>query len=78
MVTTVSTKYQIVIPKNARKKLNIQPGEKLLVDVRKDMLIIRPARIKEWKDLGGIAMGMFNKDGGPAEYLRKERESWDW
>lgn len=78
MVTTVSTKYQMVIPKEAREKLNIKPGEKLFVNVGKNMLIIRPTKIKGWKDLGGIARGMFDKDGGVDEYLRKERESWDF
>lgn len=78
MVTTVSTKYQMVIPKEARQKLNIKPGEKLFVNVEKNMLIIRPTKIKKWEDLGGIARGMFDKDGGVDEYLRKERASWDF
>lgn len=29
METTVSTKYQIVIPKAARKKLGLKPGQRL-------------------------------------------------
>lgn len=43
---TVSTKYQMVIPKSARDRLGIRPGQKLEVipyDDRIELVPVRPA-----------------------------------
>jgi AbrB family looped-hinge helix DNA binding protein len=40
MITAVSPKYQIVIPKAVRKQLNIKPGQKMRVDATADGTII--------------------------------------
>lgn len=32
MEVTISDKYQVVIPKAARKKLGIKPGQKIIID----------------------------------------------
>ena len=42
MTITVSTKGQIVIPRNARQKLGIGPGDKLSTEVIKGSLVLRP------------------------------------
>jgi AbrB family looped-hinge helix DNA binding protein len=78
MVTKMSTKHQVVIPKKAREEAKLKSGQTFTVEVVKGGVMLRPLNINTWKDLGGIAQGMFDKDGGPMEYLRKERESWDW
>ena len=44
---TVSPKYQVVIPKAVRERVNIQPGEKLQIlsfDNRIELVRIRPMR----------------------------------
>lgn len=41
-IITASSRGQIVIPKNIRKRLNIFPGKKLLIKVEKDQAIITP------------------------------------
>jgi AbrB family looped-hinge helix DNA binding protein len=78
MVTKMSTKNQVVIPKKACEKAGLKSGQKFTVEVVKGDIILHPLNINSWEDLGGIAKGTFDKDGGPMEYLRKERESWDW
>ena len=42
----VSTKHQIAIPSEARRRLGIQPGDRLSVQVTDDALVLRrrPAR----------------------------------
>jgi len=53
---TVSSKFQVVIPEDARSRLKIQPGQKLIV-IEKDGLVhmipLRPV-----KETRGIARGI--------------------
>lgn len=69
---TLSSKNQIVIPREAREALDLKPGDKLLVVVRgSNVLILR--KPKSYRSaIRGIGRGLYPKD-----YLRKERESWD-
>jgi len=53
---TVSPKFQVVIPKDIRKKLGIKPGQKMQVfqyDNRIEYVLIRNVR-----DLKGVAKGI--------------------
>lgn len=73
--TSVSTKYQVVIPKAARNRLKVQPGQKLNVYVTDDKIILSAKRIwpedyvKNLKSL--LSISDVNK------YLETERSSWD-
>ncbi|NOQ47394.1 MAG: AbrB/MazE/SpoVT family DNA-binding domain-containing protein [Desulfobulbaceae bacterium] len=42
MQTTISSKYQVVIPKSAREHLNLKPKQKLTV-IEKDKMLILPS-----------------------------------
>jgi len=55
MQVTISTKYQIVIPKPAREHLNLKPKQKLTVIEKDKMLILIPQTSLD--DLRGIATG---------------------
>ncbi|MBF0169842.1 MAG: AbrB/MazE/SpoVT family DNA-binding domain-containing protein [Nitrospinae bacterium] len=53
---TVSPKYQVVIPKEARAALNIRPGDKLEVfpyNIRLELVPVRPV-----SDLRGFLKGI--------------------
>jgi AbrB family looped-hinge helix DNA binding protein len=69
---TLSSKNQIVIPREAREALGVKPGDKLLVVVRNGMvtLMLKPKSFA--KAIRGLARGTY-----PEDYLKKERESWD-
>ena len=60
METTISSKYQIVIPKRAREHLNLKPKQKLTVIEKEKMLILIPKSSLE--DLRGIAAGTKTDD----------------
>lgn len=69
---TLSTKNQIVIPREAREALGLKPGDKVLVVVRgKRMLLLQKPKSYH-SAIRGLARGLY-----PPGYLRKERESWD-
>jgi len=60
MQTTVSSKYQVVIPKPARERLNLKPKQKLTVIEKDRMLILIPHASLE--ELRGIAEGANTDD----------------
>lgn len=78
--TTVSTKFQIVIPREIRKKIKILPGQKMDVNMAGDKIVVSHAQPKvKWnwpedyiKNLKGLW-----KPGEIESYLEKERNSWD-
>ena len=53
---TISTKYQVVIPKEVRKKLRIEAGQKLQVIGYGDRIEMIPLR--DVKSLRGFARGI--------------------
>ncbi len=69
---TISSKNQIVVPKEVRTALGVKAGDKLLVEVRGKTIILMPKPKDHLKALSGIFKGLYEDD-----YLRKERESWD-
>ena len=56
MQTTISSKYQIVIPKPVREHLNLKPKQKLTVIEKDKMIILVPLATLE--ELRGIAPGV--------------------
>ena len=78
MATTVtlSSKNQIVVPREAREKLNIGPGDELLVLAKEDrvVLISRPKNFV--KHMAGLHREIW-ENLGAASYLKDERDTWD-
>ena len=60
MHTTISSKYQVVIPKPARERLGLKPKEKLTIIEKDGMLILIPPAPLE--ALKGIAKGARTDD----------------
>lgn len=79
--TSVNVKYQVVIPKEARKKINLKPGQKMNVDVIGEKVVLSKAKKKkEWKwpndyieKLGGI----WESSEDIEKYLEEEDKSWE-
>jgi AbrB family looped-hinge helix DNA binding protein len=50
--TTVSTKYQIVIPKEIRERMNIRPGQKLqMIQIGRRIEIIQLMPVEEYRGI---------------------------
>lgn len=60
METTISSKYQVVIPKPVREHLKLKPKQKMTVIEKDGMLILIPQTSLD--DLRGIAPGINTKD----------------
>ena len=70
-VQKLSSKNQIVIPKEAREAMKVKGGDELLVVVKGNITIIMPKPKDYAKALRGLAKGVY-----PPDYLKRERESW--
>lgn len=79
--TLVSTKYQVVIPKEVRKKLQVKPGQKLDVSIDREKIILshsKAKRKKDWKWPEDYIKNLKDPWEGEdrAKYLEEERNSW--
>jgi AbrB family looped-hinge helix DNA binding protein len=74
---TVGSKYQIVIPKNVRKKIKgFRPGTKVSVSVNKDKSIkVKPSTKQVDRTYGFMKEAW--KDIDPIAELEKMRDEWD-
>jgi AbrB family looped-hinge helix DNA binding protein len=59
-MTTVSSKYQIVIPKSVREQVRIKPGQKLMVLVKGESITLVP--VPSLDELRGFAKGINTED----------------
>ena len=71
----VSSRYQIVVPRIARERLNIQSGDRLLVDVQDGVLILIPKPQDYVARMAGLHQEVW-ADVDTASYLEEEREAW--
>lgn len=63
---TVSPKFQIVIPREIRKRLSLRPGQQIMVSEKNGIILAIPDRpIEKFR---GILKGM------PAKGLREKKE----
>ena len=58
--TTVSSKYQVVIPKSVRRQLELRPGQKLSVVVKGGIISLVP--LPSLKELRGFVPGINTHD----------------
>lgn len=74
-MTTVklSSKNQIVLPKEAREHLRVGPGDELLVVPKGQTVILVPKPKDAVKALAGTGKGIYGKSH---RYLKRERRSW--
>lgn len=60
------------MPREAREALSVRPGDKLLMVVRGNTVVILPRPHSWTKALSGLG-----KESYPEDYLDRERASWD-
>lgn len=71
----ISDKYQVVIPKEVRQVLNLQPRSTLLFLVDGDSVIIRPKPANFTQTLRGLHKQVWPDD--PERWLAEERATWE-
>jgi AbrB family looped-hinge helix DNA binding protein len=71
----VSNRYQIALPSKARKQLNIQAGDRLLVDIQEGLIVLSPQPHNYVEYLAGLHQEIWEGVDTTA-YLQQEREAW--
>jgi AbrB family looped-hinge helix DNA binding protein len=71
----VSKRYQIAVPAAARQQLNIQSGDRLIVDIQDGMLILIPEPEDYSKHLAGLHKEIW-QGVDVQQYIDEERNSW--
>jgi len=75
MMITVSSKYQIVIPREAREKLDLKAGDKLIIKANDDKIVIYPQPKNYAKYSLGLGKKIWQRIDA-TEYVKKERQTW--
>lgn len=78
--TLVSSKYQVVIPKEIRRKIKVKPGQKLDVDVMGEKIVLSPTKQLKKLKWPHDYIKLLKKDWENVDvekYLEQERASWD-
>jgi len=71
----VSSRNQIALPSEARKKLGIRPGDRLLVEVQDGVLVLIPQPEDYVATMAGLHREVW-EDVDADAYLNDERDAW--
>lgn len=71
---TLSSKSQLVIPAEVRRQLGINPGDRLLLEVQGDQLVIRKASLSDVEALAAYQGALWQ---GYGDELDRDRDQWD-
>ncbi len=77
MTAKLSTRGQVVLPKEVRERLDLKEGDTLFVEVEDSSIRLIPLPRDFAKRTRGLGQEMWQKVGGGEAYLKRERESWD-
>ena len=72
----VSSKNQISLPSEARRRLGINPGDRLSVEVRDQELVLRRRPAKASERLRGLGAHIWS-GVDPVDSIRQLRDEWD-
>lgn len=74
---TISSKRQITIPAEVFRRLELKEGQKMLVEVEGDRIVLTARPTSLTKALGGVTRGLYGNNAEQVwEYLDKERDTW--
>jgi AbrB family looped-hinge helix DNA binding protein len=67
----LSSKNQIVLPREAREAMRVRGGDELVAVVKGKVTLLMPKPKKYAEELSGLGRGVY-----PKGYVKKERGSW--
>ncbi len=73
----VSSKNQISIPSEARRRLGIEPGDRLSVEIVDEAMVLRRRPERASERLWGLAAGKGWYEPDPVTFVRELRDEWE-
>lgn len=70
-IQKLSSKNQLVLPREAREAMGVKGGDELLVVVKDGLTLVMPKPKRYAQALRGLAAGAY-----PRGYLKRERRTW--
>ncbi|MDJ0870944.1 MAG: AbrB/MazE/SpoVT family DNA-binding domain-containing protein [Gammaproteobacteria bacterium] len=71
---TLSSKSQIVLPAEVRRRLGLRPGDRLVIEVEDDHVVVRKAPASDVDALAELRSELWR---GYARDLEQARNEWD-
>jgi len=75
--TKLTTKHQITIPSEIRRRLHLEAGDVLYLAIEDDHVVLRAARGGWTESTRGLGADLWRSQGGSAAVIEAERESWE-
>ncbi len=75
-VAKLTSKFQITIPADIRRKLGLHQGDAVVIDLEGDKAMLRPVHGGHVQRMSGLGKDVWASLGGGDAYLQSERASW--
>lgn len=72
----ISSKHQIVIPREARRALSLGAGDELLIEIEEGRLVLYPRPKNYARHLRGLHKEVW-RGVDATQYVREERKGWE-
>jgi len=76
-VAKLTSKFQITIPVDIRRRLGLHQGDAVVIDLEGNKAVLRPVHGGHVERMTGLGKDVWVSLGGGDAYLQSERESWD-
>lgn len=73
----LTEKYQITIPTEVRRRLGVTAGDVVYLAVEGDQVVLRAARGGWTEASRGLGAEVWQREGGGAAAIERERSSWE-
>lgn len=71
---TIGARFQVVIPVDVRKNINLKPHQKIMIERKDDVIVLRP--MGGGQSYRGIAKTIRTKED-PVDYISRLRNEWN-
>jgi len=76
-VAKLTSKFQITIPVDIRRRLGLHQGDAVVIDLEGDKAVLRPVHGGHVERMTGLGKDVWVRLGSGDAYLQSERASWD-
>ena len=77
-ITTLSKKYQIVLPREIREQMSLEVGTQVaLYPLDENRAVIVKKDADPVRALEGLGKDLWKKLGGADKYIKQERAAWE-